>query len=335
MSRSTITAIARRVGVSAATVSRALNGAPGVSEKKRREIQAIAAELNYHPNAIARNLQGQRTNTIAYAVDVSDRPSTDLFFFKDFITNLAFHCADYNVDLLIHPVTAGEQGVGQIERVLQSGRADGVIITDIRHDDQRIRYLHEHKLHFVAFGHDNGIYRYPYVDVNGEQGIYRVTQHLIERGHHRIAFLGLPLAYYCAIDRRDGYFQALRDNNIPKNPEYIIVGLTNETEARIAMEQLLMLPQPPTAFVTASDMLAIHAMSVAHSHGLRAGQDYAITGFDDLPMSQHTDPPLTSVRQPFDQICKHLIELAMRQNHAPIEAQQILLEPELIIRDSS
>jgi DNA-binding LacI/PurR family transcriptional regulator len=85
MAKRTIVAIAERVGVSPASVSRALNNVPGVSPDKRRQILAVAEELNYHPNAIARSLQGRRTNTPAYVADVGDRASTDLFFFNDFL----------------------------------------------------------------------------------------------------------------------------------------------------------------------------------------------------------------------------------------------------------
>src|SRR6266540_1542907 len=101
MSKRTIIEIADRVGVSPASVSRALNNLPGVSADKRRQILAVAEELNYHPNAIARSLQGQRTNTVAYVADVSNRPAADLLF-KDFITVLADRCARYGMDLLIH-----------------------------------------------------------------------------------------------------------------------------------------------------------------------------------------------------------------------------------------
>src|SRR5689334_19553370 len=118
MAKRTIIEIADRVGVSPATVSRALNNVPGVSPDKRRQILAVAEELNYHPNAIARSLQGQRTSTLAYVADVGDWASTDLFFFKDFITALAERCASYNLDLLIHPATSRDGLMHDAERML-------------------------------------------------------------------------------------------------------------------------------------------------------------------------------------------------------------------------
>ena len=326
--------IAERVGVSPATVSRALNNLPGVSTDKRNRIIAVAEELQYHPNVIARSLQGQRTNTVAYVADVSNRPAADLLF-KDFITVLADRCARHGMDLLIHPATNGNANMGDIGRLLRSGRADGLIVADTLEHDQRLRYLIEQGLRFIAFGRSDIGADYPYVDVDGEWGIYTAVRHLIERGHRRIAFLGLPLDYAYAIHRRDGYLRALREHGIPANPAHLIAGMTNETEARLAMERLLALTEPPTAFVAAGDMLALYAMSVAAQRGLLAGRDYAITGFDDLPPAMHTTPPLTTMRQPFDQVCDALIARLARILAGDAEAHHVLLRPELIIRGSS
>lgn len=334
MSKRTIIEIAERVGVSPATVSRALNNVPGVSPEKRRQIVATAEELNYHPNAIARSLQGQRTNTVAYVADVSNRPAADLLF-KDFITVLADRCAGYGMDLLIHRPTTGGEPMGDFARILRTGRADGLILADTRLQDERVRYLTEQRLRFIAFGRTNLEIDHPYVDVDGEWGIYAATSHLIERGHRRIAFLGLPLDYSYGVHRRDGYLRALREHDLPLNPAHLVVGLTNETDARLAMDRLLSLPGQPTAFVAAGDLLAIHAMSVAGKRGMVAGRDYGITGFDDLPLAAHTTPPLTTMRQPFERVCDELIAMLARVLADEPGERHVLLRPDLIVRGSS
>lgn len=330
MSKRTIIEIAERVGVSPATVSRALNNVPGVSPDKRRQIVAVAAELNYHPNAIARSLQGQRTNTVAYVADVSNRPAADLLF-KDFITVLAERCARYGMDLLIHPATNGAAVMSDVGRLLRSGRADGLIVADTRSNDQRLRYLAEHGLRFIAFGRSDIGLDYPYVDVDGEMGIYLATRHMIERGHRRIAFLGLPLEYTYAIHRRDGYLRALHEFSLPVIARQVVT-IANESEARLAMDRLLAGDDPPTAFVAASDLLAIYAMSAATQRGLLAGRDYAIIGFDDLPLAAHTAPPLTTIQQPFDQVCDELIAMLARVLQQEPGPRQVLLPPRLIVR---
>lgn len=331
MTKRTIVEIAERAGVSPATVSRALNNMPGVGVRKRQQILDLAAELNYHPNAIARSLQGQRTNTVAYVADVSQRPASDLLF-KDFITVLAERCARYNLDLLIHPATHASSPLIDMERLLRTGRADGLIIADIRQHDARIRAMAEQKLSFISFGRSGDTFDYPYVDVDGEAGTYMATAHLIGRGHRRIAYLSLPIDYSYAVHRHAGYVRAMQEYGLPVRPEHVVVGLANETDARAAMQTLLTSAEPPTAYVAASDLLAIYAMSVAAQHGLQAGRDYAIVGFDDLPLSAHTAPPLTTIQQPFDQICDELIAILARVLQGEDGTTQTLITPQLIVR---
>lgn len=335
MARRTIVEIAEQLGVSTATVSRALNNAPGVGEERRQQIVALASELGYFPNAIARRLQGQRTNALCYAVDASKRPSADLFFFKDFITVLAERCAEHGFDLLLHPVTQQAGALDDLERLLRSGRADGLILSDARIDDERIRRLSERELPFVVFGRCAQVPNHAWVDVDGRTGIRKATEHLLARGHQRIALLGLPRSFSCATDRAQGYFDAMQAAGIEPPQEWIADDLYDANEAREAMERMLGLPNQPTAFVATSDMIALQAMFAAARHDLRAGRDYAITGFDDLPMVEHVTSPLTTLRQPLNRVCDELIDMLVRVLSDEPGPRQVLLEPELIVRESS
>lgn len=333
----TIIEIAERVGVSPATVSRALNNQTGVGEDKRRRIMEVAAELEYHPNVIARSLQGQRTNTIAYIADVggrSDSPDTDLFFFKDFIMELAASCARRGQDLLIHPARLEGSRMSGLDGALRSGRADGLVLADICHNDPRVAYLQARGLPFVAFGRAIPL-EHPSVDVDGEAGLFAAVSHLIERGHRRIAFLGLPETFTCATTRRTGYRRALAQHRLPTDPAYEQSDLADERSVAEALAYLLALPSPPTAFATASDTLAIHLMAVAAQRGLLAGRDYALTGFDGLPMTNHTLPALTTVRQPLSLVCDALIDLLARVIANQPGPRQLLIQPELVVRASS
>jgi LacI family transcriptional regulator len=334
MTKRTIITIAERVGVSPATVSRALNNVPGVSPDKRAQILAVAAELDYQPNANARGLQKQRANVVAYVVDVTGRSNSELFFFKDFITVLAERCVRQGMDLLLHPAPGDDPSMRYIERLIRSRRADGVLISDTRPNDERLAYLARARVPYVSFGH-GGHGDHPYVDVDGAAGIAAATRHLIERGHRRIAFLGLPWTYSCAIDRHAGYLRALRDYGLAPDPALEAGALANGSDTRAALDRFLSLPNPPSAFVAASDMLAIHAIGALGQRGLRAGRDYAITGFDDLPLAAHVDPPLTTLRQPLEQVCDALIARLVQE----IEGQEALgavsLVPELVVRGSS
>jgi LacI family transcriptional regulator len=335
MSKPTIIDIARRAGVGVATASRALNNAADVSELTRERVRAAAAELNYQPSALARRFQGQRSGVIAYMPEVGDQPAGDMQF-KDFIAVLARSCARHDIDLLISPLRSGGDFRAQFSQLIRGRRADGIILADTRVVDERVAYLAAEGLPFVAFGRTEAPAAYPYVDLDSQAGTFAATSHLLQRGHRRIAYLGMPLAYAYAHHRHEGYRQALAAAGIAADPALVLNDLHAETETRAAMLRLLKLRARPSAVVAASDLLAIYAMRAMENLGLRAGEDLAVVGFDDLPLAAHTRPALSTVRQPFDQICDRLIDtlLAVLAGDPSIP-RQTLVAPELIVRQSS
>lgn len=335
MPKPTIIDIARRAGVGVGTASRALNNAPDVSAATRERVLAAAAELNYHPSAVARRLQGRRSGAIAYVPEVDDQPAGDMQF-KDFITVLARSCARHSLDLLIHPLRSNDNYQVDFANLLRGNRADGLILADIRTADSRISYLADQRLPFVAFGRTGSVATYPYVDLDSQAGSEAAVRHLIAAGHRRIAFLGLPLAYSFAQHRRDGYRNALAAQAIPCESDLEVTDLDTETQTRAAVRRLLQLPNPPTAIAAASDLLAIYAMRAMEELRYRPGRDIAVVGFDDLPLAAHTRPTLTTVRQPFDLICDLLIATLIGVIEGdPQVPRQSLVQPELVVRESS
>lgn len=335
MPKATIIDIARRAGVGVGTASRALNNAPDVSPATRERVLAAAAELNYHPSALARRLQGSRTDVIAYVPEVGDQPASDMQF-KDFIAVLARSCARHNLDLLIRPVRGGDDYRAAFSELLRGRRADGIILADTQDDDPRIAYLTAERMPFVAFGRTRSAVDFPYVDLDSQAGTSAAVGHLVELGHRRIAFLGMALGYTFARHRFEGYRLALQAHGLPFDPAFVVNDLVTETETREAARRLLLREPRPTAFATASDLLAIHAMRAIEDVGLRPGVDVSVVGFDDLPLAAHSRPPLTTVRQPFDLICDLLITtLRAVLDNSRSAQRQSLVQPELVVRESS
>lgn len=335
MSKATIVDIARRAGVGVGTASRALNNAPDVSAATRERVLAAAAELNYQPSALARRFQGQRSGVIAFMPEVGDQPAGDMQF-KDFIAVLARSCARHDLDLLISPLRGGGDYRAQFAQLIRGRRADGLILADTRVEDERVAYLAAEGLPFVAFGRTAAPVDYAYVDLDSQAGTFAAVSHLLEGGHRRIAFLGMPLAYAYAHHRYEGYLQALAGAGIAPDQALIANDLNAETETRAAVQRLLAAPGRPTAFAAASDLLAIYAMRSIEDAGLRPGADLAVVGFDDLPLAAHTRPTLTTVRQPFDRICDQLIETLVGVIEGdPSVPRHTLVAPELIVRQSS
>lgn len=335
MAKATIVDIARRAGVGVGTASRALNNAPDVSAATRERVLAAAAELDYHPSAVARRLQGKRSDVVAYVPEVGDQPAGDMQF-KDFIAVLARSCARHKLDLLIHPLRGGDDYRANFSQLLRGRRADGIIVADTRDDDPRIAYLAGEGLPFVAFGRTRSAVTYPYVDLDSQAGTFAAVAHLIARGHRRIGFLGMPLGYSFAQHRFEGYRQALEAHSLPFDPDLVANDLHTEPETRAAARRLLGVAGRPSAIAAASDLLAIHAMRAVEDAGLKPGRDIAFVGFDDLPLAAHARPSLTTVRQPFDLICDLLITTlrGVLDGDSSV-SRQSLVQPELVIRDSS
>lgn len=335
MSKATIVDIARRAGVGVGTASRALNNAPDVSAATRAKVLAAATELSYQPSALARRFQGQRSGVIAFIPEVGDQPAGDMQF-KDFIAVLARSSARHDLDLLIRPLRGDGDYRAQFAQLIRGRRADGLILADTRVGDERVAHLAAEGLPFVAFGRTGSDLAYPYVDLDSQAGTFAVVSHLVGRGHRRIAFLGMPLAYSYAHHRYEGYLQALAGAGVPLAPELVVNNLSAETETREAVLRLIRGPDRPTAIAAASDLLAIYAIRAIEDAGLRPGYDLAVVGFDDLPLAAHTRPSLTTVRQPFDQICDRLIETLIGViEDDPATPRQTLVAPELVVRQSS
>jgi DNA-binding LacI/PurR family transcriptional regulator len=351
----TIFDVAKKAGVSITTVSRALNGYSDVNEKTRKRIAAIAEELNYYPNAAARNLQGKKSNTIAFAPWLRDHVES-LSFFKEIVGVLALGCLKYDLSLLVTGAESSDKVHENLRELAGSGRVDGVILADIKPEDERIKLLNDIGIPFVAFGRtmSQADLTYPFVDVDGAAGIEAVVDYVVAQGHRQIAYLSGPFNTSYSLYRYNGYQEGLKNAGIEIDKELVIAELQEQSSVEESLTRLLALPEPkrPTAFITSSDSLALNIIRFLQERNYEIGNkpgQYAVTGFDDLPFAAFLKPALTTIRQPIEATCTSLLELLvalMKQEdkNIPVLSQpnikslgptQFLLKPELIIRESA
>lgn len=330
----TLADIARDVGCSITTASRALAGYADVSATTRERVIASARKLDYHPNAIARQLQGKRTRTVAYAAGPEAGGREDLVF-RDLLAVLAHECAERDLDLLLVS-PHWREGPSGLARLVQRKRADGVIVADTREGDARLRVLAAEGVPYVAFGRTGADEGLPFVDVDGRAGMVAVMAHLVGLGHRRIAYLTGPAGRHFVGDRRAGYEAGLRLAGLTMDPDLCQRDLCGPTQICRAVRQLFDLPAPPTAIAAMSDMIAVQALPELQRRGLRVGQDVALTGFDETPLAPVVSPPLTSVRQPFAAACRLLLQsLEKRIARPDAPTRGDLVCPELVVRASS
>jgi len=331
----TLKDIARQVGVSVTTVSRALGGYDDVAEETRQRILQAAREMGYRPHTIAQSLQRKRTNTVGFVIPTAGPRSSDPFF-TELLTGIGEAAAEHDFDLLVFTGAPGAQEREAYDRVVGSRRVDGLLVVRTRCHDERIIYLLENGFPFVTFGRSDLDLDFPYVDVDGTKGLDEAAQYLIDLGHRRIAYISAPLDLMFAKHRLAGYKRAMERNGLPVQEEWTAIGhLTQEDGYREGLK-LLDLEPAPTAIIAANDLMALGAISAAQDRGLAVGHDLAVIGFDDIPLAEHSHPPLTTVHQPiYDigrMICHMLIQLIKNEN--PVQ-RQIMLEPTLVARGSS
>ncbi|HLY28985.1 MAG TPA: LacI family DNA-binding transcriptional regulator [Aggregatilineales bacterium] len=328
----TIKDVAAQAEVSIATVSYVLNNSVPVSAPTRERVLEAAAALNYRPNITARNLQASETRMIGYAWHEVPpgqmNPVMDRFIY---CMALAAESAGYHVLTFTQP---RKNETRAYEDLIRSNRVDGFVLSNLKVSDKRIPHLIDMGVPFAAFGRSNNQVDFPFVDVDGRYGIRTCMEHLFERGHEKIAYLGWSL-----VDERvHGYFDALHSAGIKRNPEWVVRTHDTLMEAGNAVHPLIDLPEKerPTAIVCASDMMAIGVMRFLGSVGLRVGIDIAITGFDDHPMSEFLYPSLTTIRQPIEWLAQKVIDLLLAEiNKVQLPERHIIVPPELIVRGSS
>jgi len=213
---------------------------------------------------------------------------------------------------------------------------DGFIIVRTRTQDARIDYLRQVDFPFVSFGRTSEPLDYPFVDEDSEFGMRLVLNHLYEQGHTRIACIYPPIELNFTTHRLNGIRNRMKDLGLPIQEEWLVQGDLTQESGYDLTNHLLDLPEKPTAIVCCNDLMAFGAMSAIQNRGLIVGRDIAVTGFDNIPMAQHSHPPLTTLTQPIYQIgslvCEMLIKLIKDE---PIPQKQIILKPDLIVRQSS
>jgi DNA-binding LacI/PurR family transcriptional regulator len=318
--------IARLAGVSVSTVSRALNGSELVNAETRERIATLARELNYSINLGAKNLRLQRNHTIAIVIPydaVSRQHITDPFFIS-MLGGLADAITDRGYDMLLSRIDA--ENLDAAARLIDSGVAIGVVlIGQWRHHDQ-LNQLAARKLPIVVWGAQLPQQLYCTVGGDNQRGGRLAAEHLLAQGRKRIVFLGdqqLPEVG----QRFEGYRAALAAAKIAPHAELEVAVPFEVGAARAAVAALLDRKMPFDAVIGCSDLLAISAMQVLRAHQRQVPRDVAVVGYDDMPLTNHCDPPLTSVHQPVP-------DALLAMLHGQVAAPRVL-PVELVVRRSS
>lgn len=329
----TLSDVARFAGVSAQSVSNALNNPGRVAPETRERILAAVEHLGYRPNRSARALRNQRSRLIGVRVEPS-RDDRAALLLDQFLHALAESARATGCHLILCQADGETEEIAAYRELLSTTSVDAFVLTGAHAGDARVAALRELRVPFATFGRSwDGDVDLAWADVDGRAGLHAATSHVAAQGHRRIAHVGWPGESDTGRDRRAGWQDACAKLGLDD-------GLHEEVaddfdEGRAAAHRLLDLDDPVTAFTCASDTLALGVMRALSERGLAPGRDVAVTGFDNSPAAALTTPGLTSLRQPLEQVAHDLVAAIEELLNGSDGPQQTLLEPQLVVRESS
>jgi LacI family transcriptional regulator len=298
--RVTIRQLARLSGVSIGTVSRALNGYADVNADTRERIIRLAQELDYTPAAAARSLVTQRSHVVGVFLETGEgHPDLQHPFFHEVLVGVKNVIGPGGYDLLLFASERPGNGYGEHSYLKRARHhnVEGVVLFGVDADDDEVRRLVRSEMACVGVDVELIGPKTEYVISDSASGIGSAMRHLHQLGHRRIATITGMLDKKPGNDRLRAYRSEMQALGLAYRDEYVAYGDFYVETGHRAMARLLELDEPPTAVVTASDLMALGAIRAVAEAGLSVPHDVSIVGFDDIQLAGHVNPPLTTLRQ--------------------------------------
>jgi LacI family transcriptional regulator len=330
----TMKEIAKKLGVSVSTISRALQDSPELHIETKRKIVEMAKEMNYQPNLLAQSLRISRTKTLGVIV-----PEIISHFFGSCVSGIqdTANSRGYNV-MICQSNESIEQEKANIKSLVSS-QVDGLLISLSRETNQyeHLYELYDREIPFVLFDRVNEDIPVSKITFNDVGGAYQITKHLLGTGCRRIMFVSGPEDLYISKKRKEGYLRALAEFGIEENQELIkITDLTTQGNIQVAEEIASMNPRPEAVFCMI-DPVAVDVLTVWKNLGIKIPQEISLAGFTNNPTSAVVEPPLTTVSQPGYEMGKlsvtHLLD--QLDGVASDDPISIVLETTLVPRKST
>jgi DNA-binding LacI/PurR family transcriptional regulator len=330
----TLEQVAALAGVSRATVSRVVNGSPRVSPGIRTQVERAVAKLGYVPNRAARSLVTRRTDSVALVVS---EPETRFFsepFFAGIVRGVSAALSETDVQLVLLMARDATHR-GRLERYVTGGHVDGVLLVSLHGDDPLPATLERAGVPAVLVGRPAGPAAASYVDADNRGGAREAVAHLAGRGRRRIATITGPLDMGVGLDRLDGYREGLRAAGLGEAGGPLEEGDFSEESGFRAMERLLAREPGLDAVFAASDLMAAGALRALKAAGRGVPGDVAVVGFDDSTVARYAEPPLTSVRQPVEEMGRQMTQLLLAKVAGEAVGMSVILKTELVVRASA
>jgi len=338
----TLEQVAALAGVSRATVSRVVNGSPKVSPAVRAQVERAVAKLGYVPNRAARSLVTRRADSVALVVS---EPHARFFsepFFAGMVRGVSAALAATGVQLVLL-IAQDLPDRGRLERYVVGGHVDGVLLASLHGDDPLPGTLERAGVPAVLVGRpaggvlrSNGTAPASWVDADNRGGAGKAVGHLARQGRRRIATITGPLDMGVGLDRLEGYRDGLAAAGLAGAGDLVETGDFTEEGGAAAMARLLERPGSPVdAVFAASDMMAAGALRALRTASRRVPEDVAVVGFEDSAVARYAQPPLTTVRQPIEEMGRQATRLLLARVAGEAGGMHLILDTELVVRASA
>lgn len=329
----TLRDVAQAAGVSISTVSRVINEPQVVKSPTRERVQALIRELGYSPSRVARRLRGEARTADLVGLILPDIQNP---FFADLARGVEDVAQQHGYLVFLGN---SDEDMAKERRYLEVMRAEavnGVILPPSSGDDDAAReFARSSGVPVVCVDRRLSRVITDTVVVDNVRGAYDAVDHLVRLGHQRIGFIEGRPEISTSQERLQGYRQALAAHGIPLDETLVRRGDSRQASGRHLTEELLALPQRPTALFAGNNLMTLGALEAIRQRRLRIPEDLALLSYDDMPWALAFDPPLTAVRQPGYEVGRRAMELLLARIREPGRAPSlVMLQPELVVRES-
>lgn len=335
--------IARLAGVSRSTVSRVINNYSNVPEATREKVMKIVKEHNYMPNTFARTLAGKKSNTIGlfFVITGETREDSKIArndYFMSYLSHLVDIANGMGYYVLVNTISEGSD-YEKVNQAFFEKRVDGGVVIGTQSDTMTKIQTESFNAPIVAIDYDDAkadaMEHFYVVNSDDEGGMIKAVQYLVELGHRDIGFIKGNDQTRSSIVRYDGFVKAMADMMLTVNPDYIISGEFSTSIARDNILKAIEADKLPTAYISSNDYMALEIIKVLQESGYDVPGDIAVIGFDDVHLSEQSNPPLTTLSPRFHAMAKKAIEMIdTALTSEIIQDEAVSFEVDLIMRGS-
>ncbi|MGA7342052.1 MAG: LacI family DNA-binding transcriptional regulator [Terracidiphilus sp.] len=322
--------VAKRANVSTATVSRVLNGFPGVREKTMARVRRAIAEMDYVPNPNARSLRAGRTRLFGLIVSDVNNP-----FFPELIDAFEALASAQGIEVIFTHTNYDPKRLHNCIRRMIERSVDAIAVMTSEVEEESLQQAVRAGVPVVLMNQSKLAEKYPNVLVEYATGFREALEHLLALGHRDIGFIAGPAWLNSAQGRKEAFKAALRGHGLHVKAGWIATGDMRVEGGRAAMEKLLRVKPRPSAVLSSNDLMAVGALQAAQAAGIAVPRDLSIIGFDDIPIAAMVHPALSTIRHPRREVAARAFDSLRQILKGREAASGPPLQPHLVVRDST